>query len=120
LRKMDTGKINVKHIEGERQIQDAVVGLESVTAVMRDNNTVDNQYIGDVDGDTVRCHKCGVGVGVWEVTEHSDFHLAMELQEKETSRSNGKRKSSDGASNTTKRRNSVKNATTLHRFFEAA
>ena len=116
-RKMDTDKINVKHIEGDGQIQDPVVGLESVTTVTRDNNAVDNQN--NVSGDMVQCHKCGVSVGVWEVTEHSDFHLAVELQEKETSQSNGKRKSTDGASNTTKRRNSVKNATTLHRFFEA-
>lgn len=116
---MDKETINVKHVKGECQIRDTVVGLESVTKVTSDGNTVESQCVGDASGDTVQCHKCGISINVWEVPEHSDFHLAVELQE-ETSKSNGKRKSTDGASHTTKRRNSVKNATTLHRFFEAA
>ena len=109
----------------EDQETDTVIGcseLESAAAcaAASENGTVESRCISDTSTDMTQCHKCGVTIEVWKIPEHSDFHLAVELQEQETVTSNSKRKSTDSGSHTKKRRNSVRNATTLHQFFKAS
>ena len=123
-RKIERGDTNVKRIKVTGQVTDTVtaVGLSQLNP---SDGTIDNHLVEIlVDDtavvDTIRCHQCGDTIKVSKIEEHLDFHLAVDLQERETIVSNScKRKSTGGASETKKRRNSVRKATTLHKFFEA-
>ena len=118
LKKAERDDKIVKCINTAGQATDTVVGLSQLnpsdgTSVIHPVENLDTFV------DTIQCHQCRDTIKVWKVEEHSDFHLAVELQKRETIASNSHKRKSTGSSETKKRRNSIRKTTTLHKFFEA-